>query len=351
MTPAETPTTDPLLIRVTGPRDLVDLVPYLVGFRPSESLVLVSMSGRRRRVGLTLRVDLDGLRAGPEVLDTCVSHLIRAGAAGVMLLVYRDPTGPEDSEVPRAAAAGSSLPEGDLVDRAVQAIHARGVHVDEALLVTGDRWWSYLCHDPACCPPEGSRITRSDQPSAVVAAATVAGLVAAPDRRSLEHSLDPAPTARRAAVARLVADAQARADRSAADGPSESSRARVVAEVATAVAGQRRGRRPPDDMVVAGLLVALRDIAIRDHCCQHAARPDSAAMQSLSGHLARLATAPYDVAPYTVLAFCAWRDGNGALSRIAVERALRSDKSYSMAVLLQQALDHGIDPSTWRDPR
>ncbi len=348
MTAADTPTTDPLRIRVTGPRDLIDLVPYLVGFRPTESLVLVSMTGRRRRVGLTLRVDLDGLRAGSEVLGTCVSHLIRAGAASAMLLVYRDVTGPDDPGAPRSCATAAVLPEHDLVDRAVQAIHARGVHVDEALLVTGDRWWSYLCRSPACCPPQGSPIPRSDRPSAVVTAATVAGLVAAPDRRSLERSVDPAPAADRAAVARLVADAQVRADRS---GPTADVRMRVVADVAAAVAGGRRGQAPPDDAAVAGLLVALRDVAIRDHCCRYASGPDSAAMQSLAGHIARLATAPYDVAPYTVLAFCAWREGNGALSRIAVERALRSDPGYSMGLLLQQALDHGIDPSTWRDPR
>lgn len=348
MTPAEAPTTDQPVIRITCPRDLVDLVPYLVGFWPTESLVLVSLRGSKRRVGLTLRVDLGGVRSGSEALDSCATHLARAGARGVMVLIYRDRVSGTDAG--KAGTARRALPDARLADRVTRKVRMRGIDVDEALLVTRDRWWSYLCDDRSCCPPEGHRIAPADRPSPVVAAATVAGLVAAPDRGSLERSVEPAAAADRAAVAALVADAQARADARGGD-DDRRYRAGVVDEVAAAVAGQRSGRTRLDDDVVARLLVALRDIGIRDHCCGYAAGDDSAAMQSLSMQLARRATAPYDVAPYTVLAWCAWRDGNGALARIAVERALRSDGGYALATLLEQALDCGIDPGVWRDPR
>ena len=341
MTPAEAPTTDQPVIRITCPRDLVDLVPYLVGFWPTESLVLVSLRGAKRRVGLTLRIDLDGVRSGSEALDSCATHLCRAGARSVMILVYRD----------RVSGTGDrALPDSRLAERVMRKVRMRGVEVDEALLVTRDRWWSYLCDDRSCCPPEGHRIAPADRPSPVVAAATVAGLVAAPDRGSLERSVEPAPAVDREAVAALVTDAQARAD-ARGSGDDRRYRAGVADEVAAAVAGQRSGRTRLDDDVVARLLVALRDIGIRDLCCGYASGGDSAAMQSLSMQLARRATAPYDVAPYTVLAWCAWRDGNGALARIAVERALRGDSGYALATLLEQALDCGIDPGVWRDPR
>lgn len=341
MTPADTPTTDQPVIRITGPRDLVDLVPYLVGFWPTESLVLVSLRGSRRRVGLTLRIDLVGVRSGSEALEHCAAHLARAGARSVMVMVYRDRVG---------GTGGRALPDARLAERVMRKVRMRGVEVDEALLVTRDRWWSYLCDDPSCCPAAGHPITPPDRPSAVVAAATVAGLVAAPDRGSLERSVDPAPAADREAVALLVAAAQARAD-GRGRGDDRRYRAAVADEVAAAVAGQRSGRTHLDDDTAARLLVALRDIGIRDQCCGYATGADSAAMQALSMQLARRATAPYDVAPYTVLAWCAWRDGNGALARIAVERALRSDGSYALATLLAQALDRGINPGVWRDPR
>jgi hypothetical protein len=350
MTPAEAPTTDQPVIRITCPRDLVDLVPYLVGFWPTESLVLVSLRGSKRRVGLTLRIDLDGVRSGSEALDSCATHLARAGARSVMILIYRDRVSGTGAGNAGAGAGGRALPDARLAERVRRKVRTRGVEVDEALLVTRDRWWSYLCDDQSCCPPEGHRIAPADRPSPVVAAATVAGLVAAPDRGSLERSVEPAPAADREAVAALVADAQARNDARGGD-DDRRYRAGVADEVAAAVAGQRSGRTRLDDDVVARLLVAFRDIGIRDQCCGYAAGGDSAAMQSLSMQLARRATAPYDVAPYTVLAWCAWRDGNGALARIAVERALRSDGGYALATLLEQALDCGIDPGVWRDPR
>src|SRR5512133_1479217 len=51
---------DTALIVVHSSEDLVAAVPYLVGFPPEQSLVVVAMrrSGRRQRLGLVARFDL-----------------------------------------------------------------------------------------------------------------------------------------------------------------------------------------------------------------------------------------------------------------------------------------------------
>jgi Domain of unknown function (DUF4192) len=50
-------------------------------------------------------------------------------------------------------------------------------------------------------------------------------------------------------------------------------------------------------------------------------------------------------APASLLAFCAWQNGDGALANVALDRALADNPRYSMALLLRQVLDSGAPPS------
>jgi hypothetical protein len=49
--------------------------------------------------------------------------------------------------------------------------------------------------------------------------------------------------------------------------------------------------------------------------------------------------------PASLLAFAAWRTGQGALASVAVDRALRSTPGYSLARLMDEVLRHGVAPS------
>ena len=61
--------------------------------------------------------------------------------------------------------------------------------------------------------------------------------------------------------------------------------------------------------------------------------------------LVRRAQPGYVAAPASLLAFTAWQSGDGALANIALDRALADTPGYSMALLLQEALDAGMPPS------
>ena len=69
------------------------------------------------------------------------------------------------------------------------ALSGVGLQVLDALRVTDGRWWSYLCTEPDCCPPEGRRY----DPTAnqVTASAVFAGQVALPDRAALVAQVAP----------------------------------------------------------------------------------------------------------------------------------------------------------------
>src|SRR5262249_56972532 len=66
--------------------------------------------------------------------------------------------------------------------------------------------------------------------------------------------------------------------------------------------------------------------------------------------LTRMAQPGYVAAPSSLLAFCAWQSGNGALANLALDRALADDPRYSMAMLLRQAIDSGAPQSPARPP-
>src|SRR5215469_7118327 len=70
-----------------GPGDVVELIPYLLGYHPSGSIVMVDMGPHDRRVGVkVLRVDLDEVLADPEwVGEMCAEF---AGCAAVMVVIY-----------------------------------------------------------------------------------------------------------------------------------------------------------------------------------------------------------------------------------------------------------------------
>ena len=50
--------TTPKTIRATEPRELLALIPFQLGFHPTESVVLVSLRPPRRRVGMMARADV-----------------------------------------------------------------------------------------------------------------------------------------------------------------------------------------------------------------------------------------------------------------------------------------------------
>lgn len=51
----------------------------------------------------------------------------------------------------------------------------------------------------------------------------------------------------------------------------------------------------------------------------------------------------------TVLAGCYWLDADFAATRTALDQALASDSTYSLARLLDVALTHGVPASVWAD--
>lgn len=320
--------TDVHRLAVRSPADLLAAVPYLLGFHPADSVVVVAMRGRR--VVFAARADLpDPAEAPADRARHLVGVVRRQRVDAATVVGY----GPAHRVTPAVDAVRDALDEGGLV-------------LLDALRVTDGRWWSYLCGEARCCPPEGRPYDPGS--SQVTASAVFAGQVALPDRAALAAQVAPVSGPARAAMREAVAKAERRLTRLVEEAPAEdllgarSVRAAGVAAVRDALRRHRRGERLGDDEV-AWLTLLLTQIPVRDHAWERTDGRDGDI--AFWGDVLRRAEPELIAAPASLLAFAAWRAGQGALAAVALERALARHPDYSLAVLLDDLLRRGVPPS------
>ncbi|MCW2494602.1 DUF4192 domain-containing protein [Jatrophihabitans sp.] len=319
-------TDDDPVLRVRGPADLINVVPYLIGFHPVESLVVVGLA--EGRVVVTIRMDLDNL-ADPAPLHEAVASMRRGGAESFLGMVF----------TLRPPAYG--FPHWEAVAELDSAVATVSAPLQDVLLVGPERFWSYLCTDPTCCPPDGTERDHGD--SGVAAAATYAGLVALPDRESLYRLLDPLPDEQRGALRPALEAAVEEEITAIAQAAQQRRNRSVVRALFAAARAADAGTLPNDPAQLARFGAALRGIEVRDALWMGIddGRLDG---EALWRHLARTLPSPFDAAPLFLLGWGSWRSGSGALAGIAAERALESDPSYTAAELLLGAVSGAVDP-------
>ena len=311
-------------LRLRSPADVVAAIPYLIGFHPADSVVVLACDNARG--AYAVRLDLT---AQDALLEHIADLVARRRPEGVIVAGY----GPIDRVTP-------------MVERVRDRLDASGVRLREALRVEAGRFWSYLCSDSACCPPEGTHVDVSTSP--VAAAAIAGGLVALPDRHELERALEPTG-------GEQMRQATARAERKLAAW-AESDTATVPTHMITeGVPLVRRlieracaGSGPPPDDEVAWLGILLVSLRVRDEAWVRMKDPELEAHIRLWRYVLTRVAEPYAAAPACLLSFAAWRAGDGALANIALDRALAADPSYSMARLLQELFISGLPP--WSVP-
>lgn len=319
---------DALLLR--SPDAVVSALPYLLGFTPRDSAVLLWI--RRHRILLTQRVDLPPAdESWMSWLDTVWAHQASHQADDLVVVLAT-------SRADVAALAQAVVARADCSD----------IPVRDVLRVTEGRWWSLLCEDAACCPPQG-RVVDEAVHAAVSAEFTVMGVAPMADRGELVRTLAADPD--------LVARRGTATDAAAADMPEDVSLREAWRDASLThalrlldVGEEACGDISDED--AARLAIALSDIRVRDTLLWECARADAPALRvAFEGLSDAVRGAPGGrVAPVaTVCAAVAWLLGDGARSLIAVERALSDDPHYSLALLILQSLQAGLPPETWRE--
>lgn len=345
----------PVPLRVGTPAALLAVIPEFLGFIPETSLVVIGTEPPGSSVKVTLRYDL------PDPSGAGIAADMAAHAAGVL----------RSQRLTTMVAVGyGPAALVDLVAAAVRdAARKAGVDLREFLRVENGRYWSYVCGNDACCPPEGKPfdpvtsaalgVPDSGTADPCPADACPAGAAAVlPSRAAVAARVAPVG----GTAAEAMRQATRRAERHVTQLLAQVSRSgrrgavrHLVATEGLAAAGDmiatyRTGGRYTTDFQLARMTVALRDLRVRDDAW---ARMDSAHVDAhlrLWIDVTRRAQPGYVAAPAALLAFVAWQSGDGALANVALDRALADDPRYSMALLLRQVITAGAPPSLARLP-
>lgn len=320
---------------VRSPVDLIAAVPYMLGFHPEASIVAVGFDGSLGTSVLRLDLPRSGDVFGARDVGAKIAHVLtRNGFRSALLVGY----GSDEHVTPVVTVIRDALTGG-------------GLTVPEMLRVDDGYWWSYVCTDPACCPPEG---TPYDISSSVVAArATVAGHVALADRGELARSVEPMNGSVRHAMRQATERAEQRLLSSAADAPDQADvRAGMVAEgvplIEDLLRRARSGGAPATDDETARLGVLLTNLRVRDEAWVRIEEQHSRADLAFWRDVLRRVEIPYAAAPGCLLAYAAYSAGDGGLANVALDRATDADPDYSMARLLRDVIAYGVPPSKAR---
>ncbi|MGC3995472.1 MAG: DUF4192 domain-containing protein [Propionicimonas sp.] len=315
---------EPMQIRVSSPGDIAQLVPYLVGFTPEESLVVSAIEGGR--VQVTARVDLAEVTAPGRLEDLLDRIWSRFPGAEATAVVY---TADHQTGWETLIRCEDTLPHGCL-----------------SMLIDGDTW--HLL--------DGTTGT-VDRYGETAVQAAVAGLrplnrrtdlaaafASPPDSDELDQRLGAAlatlpPAQDKAAIVAFTAELLAR------NLPAR--------EPGEAVPEARAGRAMPDaDAIQLSVLAqhpAARDLALlsisRDNAPQHL---------QLWQQVVRASPAYGADMPLYLAGMAAWVSGDGASATIALERISDADPPPTdahPARLLEGLIDQVVPPSAWESLR
>ena len=328
--------------RLTTPRELLSLVPALLGFHPQASLVIIGVMPPHGTVRVSLRFP------GYDPADPGTAAL-RARFAVALLA---------SQQCPQAAAVGYGpdqhvAPFFTLLREQAARL---GIELTQLLRAEDGRYWSCARTGPAPCPPGGSPY--DDTPDPALAAFLPEGAPAVlPSREALAGLVAPCGADEAAPVARAIDAAGQRAARltgRARQSADPVTRRHPVANagiraVRAALRACRQGQAITSTQA-GWLLVALGDSWVRDDALARLDPAHRRADLKLWTDLTRLAAPGYVAAPATLLAHAAWRAGNGALANVALDRALDDDPGYPLACALQRVLALGAPPAKAEPP-
>lgn len=345
------------VVKVSSPADILGVIPHRLGFHPTESLVVINLHGPRRRDELVMRFDLPPPRHDRELADDVVGRLLDRGADAAVLACY---TG--------LGAPRSGLVRAPLFRVLRRQLRRAGVEVVDALLVNGGRWWSYLCQDERCCPPEGTEIrTELTGAAGLYAAESVrAGSVLLADRAALEASVEacavPDPDRVDRAIERVVAllcsggepargpclddDGDDKGEDGLAETEALSQAVELQAERMLARWTGGGGVDTDDALFVA---VGMQSIVTRDRVLGLLAEHDSGMLTGMFAQIVRLTPDEHAAPVCAGLAWFAYGSGDGALAGVAAERALRVDPTYNLARLVLVGMSAMAPPSALRE--
>lgn len=314
---------------LTSAHDLITAVPFLIGFHPTQSIVLISI--KDGAIGMAMRIDLPD-QLDSDAIDLLTHHFIREKSEAALLVAYM----PSDRD------DGDSL----LISLGAGLIRS-GISIQESIVVRDGRYRSIICRDLECCPEIGIRVPDIEG-SQIAAEHVVAGI--------------PMPYANISELIETLAADPASFDFDWSDEVAEF----FIAEDGEDIAPLRRdgvetlellldeyriGRGPTNRRLLARMIGRMSDVQVRDYALGVHSEDTYDLYFSMWRDVLRLAPRGF-VAPIAcVVAAMAYENGDGALAQKALDRAFDDDDHYPLASLLRRVFTAGWPPESFASMR
>jgi hypothetical protein len=310
---------------LTSPHDLLVAVPFLMGFTPEESIIVIGI--REGVITIAMRFDVEN-----NDFHEVVTHLKRWESDCAMVISYTQQRDRKDL----------NIEVGELIS-------AQGIVVRESLLVRGNRWKSAICEDLSCCPVDGNEMP--DLASSAIAAEQV--LLGHPmpfaSREELHNSLRSDDSLRSmteelSLAIELVKEIDYHHD----PRPFQREGAEAISRL---IALAQAGESINDSSLLALVLVRLKDLQVRDYALGSITEENLESLIDLWRWIVRIAPSRFIAPVATLLAASAYEKGDGVLAQSALDLALENDDQYPLAQLLKRVFAAGWPPETFATMR
>jgi hypothetical protein len=314
---------------LTSANDLITAIPFLIGFHPTDSIVLISV--KDDAIGLAMRIDLP-TQLESDQIDLLAHHFLQEESEAALLVAY----------MPESRDDGDSV----LISLGAGLIR-NGVDIQESIVVQSGRYRSIICRDLTCCPSAG-KVMPEIEKSEIAAEHVVAGIpMPYDDISQLIETLSADPLALTLTWASEVSTyAFEEGD------PSVIELRRDGVETMDLLLDEyRMGYGATNRLLVARMIGRMNDLQVRDYALGVHTEDTYDLYFTMWRELLRFAPEGY-VAPIAcIVAAMAYEGGDGALAQRALDRALEDDEQYPLAALLRRVFNAGWPPESFASMR
>ena len=314
---------------LTSANDLITAIPFLIGFHPTDSIVLISV--KDDAIGLAMRIDLP-TQLESDQIDLLAHHFLQEESEAALLVAY----------MPESRDDGDSV----LISLGAGLIR-NGVEIQESIVVQSGRYRSIICRDLTCCPSTG-KVMPEIEKSEIAAEHVVAGIpMPYDDISQLIETLSADPLALTLSWASDVSTyAFEEGD------PTVIELRRDGVETMDLLLDEyRMGYGATNRLLVARMIGRMNDLQVRDYALGAHTEDTYDLYFTMWRELLRFAPPGY-VAPIAcIVAAMAYEGGDGALAQRALDRALEDDEQYPLAALLRRVFNAGWPPESFASMR
>ncbi len=312
---------------LTSPHDLLTAIPFLVGFQPEDSIILISL--KQNCISMAMRIDLPDQLSDqieqPEV-DVLISHLIRDECDGVIAVFYLPNQGHPDFKV---------------IDELTKRIATAKIELQESILVQEGRWRSLLCSDYECCPASGNPMPEIESSRIAAEQVALGKPIPFANLRQMVDSLSALPIDEK-----LLKEINVIEQIDYQSNPIKFQRqgAEAVLDFISDFTAEGLCR---DNQLIALVLVRLQDLQVRDFALGSANSETLPIYFDAWRWLLRLAPEGYVAPVANLFAAAAYESGDGAMAQRALDRAFEDQPSYALTGLLRQVFSAGWPPTSF----